>query len=108
MKKTVDYHTLFFASIALVIILDQISKWIIRHTITSGTEITIIPGFFSIINVHNTGAGFSLFYVFNSLLIWASFVIIGILIYQYGSYISDNIQTLAFGLIIGGAVGNLI
>src|ERR1700746_1286358 len=43
-----------------LILLDQLTKWLIQKNIPYGGEIPIIPGFFSLVHVSNTGAAFSL------------------------------------------------
>src|SRR6266404_452041 len=43
-----------------LILLDQLTKWLIQKNIPYGSEIPIIPGFFSLVHVSNTGAAFSL------------------------------------------------
>jgi len=40
--------------------LDQLSKWLIQKNIPYGNEVPIIPWFYSLVHVSNTGAAFSL------------------------------------------------
>jgi signal peptidase II len=44
-----------------LIFLDQLTKWLIQVNIPYGAEVPIIPGFFSLVHVSNTGAAFSIF-----------------------------------------------
>jgi signal peptidase II len=41
--------------------LDQFTKWLVRKEIRYGSEIPVIPGFFSLVHASNTGAAFSMF-----------------------------------------------
>jgi signal peptidase II len=41
--------------------LDQVTKWLVRQSIPYGSEIPVIPGFFSLVHASNTGAAFSMF-----------------------------------------------
>ena len=44
-----------------VLLLDRITKWAIARTIPLEDAINIIPGFFRLTHLENTGAAFSLF-----------------------------------------------
>lgn len=41
-------------------ILDQLSKWMAIRSIPAGESIAVIPNFFSLVQVHNTGAAFGI------------------------------------------------
>jgi signal peptidase II len=41
-------------------ILDQFTKWLVRENIPYGSEIPVLPGFFSLVHASNTGAAFSM------------------------------------------------
>ena len=97
--------------IALAIIfLDQLTKVIIVHALPdSSIEKTIIPGFFKLVHWENTGAAWSLFRGSNAVL---ALVALAALVILYLSRHHFDARTLlgqiAFGLICGGIVGNLI
>ena len=96
-----------------VLLLDRITKWAIAQTIPLEDASSIIPGFFCLTHLENTGAAFSLFADSTSpfrttLLIAfsvAALVVISVLLWKD----RDNFHsgTLALSLILGGAVGNL-
>jgi signal peptidase II len=46
---------------AVVIVLDQATKAIVRATFDLHESVTVVPGFFDLTRVHNTGAAFGLF-----------------------------------------------
>ena len=59
---------------AIVIIIDQIIKFVISNKMTLKQEIEIIPNFFSLYYVKNTGAAFSILQNQRVLLIIVSLV----------------------------------
>ena len=96
-----------------VLLLDRITKWAISQTIPLEDAINIIPGFFRLTHLENTGAAFSLFADSPSpfrttLLIGfsvAALAVISVLLWKDRSVFHSG--TLALSLILGGAVGNL-
>jgi len=95
--------------IALVIIIaDQITKWWATDLLSSG-RITVIKNFFYLTLVHNRGAAFGIFPGRNILFIVLSLLTIAALIFFYRSFFSgSSLARISGGLILGGAVGNLI
>lgn len=92
-----------------IAILDQFTKHLIRSHMTIGDMITVIPGFFSITYIRNTGAAWGMMSGLNSLLIGLSIIMLAILIIFRSSFITDTlIHKIAAGLMIAGIVGNLI
>ena len=98
----------------LVIVADRLSKlWVAEH-VPIGRGIVVIPKVFRISHVLNTGAAFSLFegarspgtvrWMLIGFSIFAAVVVIGLLVTTGKRW---SLQTLAFALILGGAVGNL-
>ena len=96
-----------------VLLLDRITKWAIAQTIPLEDAINVIPGFFRLTHLENTGAAFSLFADSTSpfrtaLLIAfsvAALVVISVLLWKDRSVFHSG--NLALSLILGGAVGNL-
>lgn len=96
-----------------VLLLDRITKWAIAQTIPLEDVINIIPGFFRLTHLENTGAAFSLFADSTSplrttLLIAfsvAALAVVSFLLWKDRSVFHSG--TLALSLILGGAVGNL-
>ena len=103
------YRDWVFYSIAIVVlILDQISKEVIRRHLPlydSWPE----EGFLRIVHGLNTGSAFGLFSGFTNLLIIASIVGIGVVLYYFQKQgITVIWYRLSIGLIVGGALGNLV
>lgn len=101
----------WLAVAALVIVLDQISKYFISQRFSWGESHTVTR-FFDLVCAHNSGAAFSLFAdqpgwqrgFFIAVASLASLLIIYLLHRNKGSILSK----LALSLILGGALGNLI
>ena len=96
-----------------VLMLDRITKWAIAQTIPLEDTINIIPGFFRLTHLENTGAAFSLFAdsssPFRTTLLIAFSVaglsVVSVLLWKDRRVFHSG--TLALSLILGGAVGNL-
>ena len=95
-----------------VIILDQLSKFVIVEFLPdSSVEKTIIPGFFKLVHWQNTGAAWSILRGNNTVLAIVALVALVILIFYLSRHHFDArtiSEQIAFGLICGGIVGNLI
>ncbi|MGD8816552.1 MAG: signal peptidase II [Acidobacteriota bacterium] len=101
-------------SVALaVLVVDQITKLMVRTYIPQGANRPIIDGLISLTHVRNTGAAFGLFAnapagPVRALLVVVS-VLAVVLIWAYArDGWHDRSVVLAFGLILGGAIGNLL
>jgi signal peptidase II len=96
----------------MVVVLDQVTKYIVEKQVRLFEVITVIPGFFNITHVRNKGAAFSLFasspMVFRSLFFIAVSIIAVVVLVFLIRKTNERLQVAAFSLIAGGAVGNLI
>ncbi|MBD5608461.1 MAG: signal peptidase II [Desulfovibrio sp.] len=93
--------------------LDQLTKLIVRSTIEPGEVIVVIPGFFDLVNIRNRGAAFGFlnrpdiewqFWLFLGATLLASVVIFVIA----KSAKRQPALIIGLGMILGGAIGNLI
>jgi signal peptidase II len=97
-----------------VVVLDQIVKAIVRREIALNESITVIPGFFDLTRVHNTGTAFGFMnatdFPFKTLIL--ACVAIGALaaLAMYAATLPANqwLARIGLALILGGAAGNLI
>ena len=94
---------------AIVIIIDQIIKFVISNKMSLEQEIEVIPKFFSLYYVKNTGAAFSILQNQRVLLIIVSLVFL----YFIDRFIErekdlNKLSIISLGFIIGGIIGNLI
>ncbi|HEY2390991.1 MAG TPA: signal peptidase II [Candidatus Angelobacter sp.] len=96
-----------------IVALDRLTKWAIVKTIVLEDAVSIIPGFFRLTHLENTGAAFSLFAESTSpfktaLLVTFSLAALAVVAFLLWRSRNDyNITTLSLSLILGGAVGNL-
>ena len=94
-------------SIPAVFLLDQISKQFIKTFLSYG-ESWPGDGVFRLTHVTNSGAAFGFFTNATPVLVVASIIAIGFLIYFYRTHTAPRpILRLAIGLQMGGALGNL-
>jgi len=97
-----------------VVLLDQLTKLLILDLVPLYSGREVIPGFFNIVHVRNTGAAFSILAGADSSWRQAFFVgltafVIAILLYAYSKVKQDDRWTrTSYALIFGGALGNLI
>jgi len=104
----------YFFLATLVIIADQLSKWWILSSFRLYESREIIPGFFNLVYVTNTGAAFSLLADVDSPWRHYFFLVVGLvaIIGLTAGYFILRRQHRwygpAFALIAGGAAGNLI
>lgn len=106
-----------WAIAATVLALDQITKlWIVArvpfnpfHVHGAGADTEVIPGFFYIIHVGNTGAAWSMLSGQSVLLaLLAACTLVGIFFWRRALGLKDRYAQICFGLLCGGVVGNLI
>jgi signal peptidase II len=96
---------------ALVIAVDQVTKWAVFTDMAYQSAIPLLP-FFSLVHVHNTGAAFSFLagaagwqrYVFLAVGLGASAFILHLL----NRHRNEPLMAISLALILGGAIGNVI
>jgi signal peptidase II len=103
---------LLFLVMAAVIILDQISKFIVETWLPinqSWEPIEVLAPIFKLTHVSNTGAAFGLFPTGSSFfMIVAVVVAVVIIIYNQRLPADHYLYRVALGLQLGGALGNFI
>ncbi len=111
-KRARVYDALALLTVIVVLILDQWSKaWVVTNLYPPyfGPQISLIGNYLILYYIKNNGAAFSLFA--NSIvLVLLIIVAIGVILYLYLRMLNTGSlwYKLIFGLIIGGALGNLI
>ena len=91
---------------ALLLFIDQYTKYFIRSSYTLGLSVKAMPGlWFSY--VQNTGATWGLFQDSNTIFIWLSIIAFGFLLYFYDSF-STTTEKICYVLLLAGLWGNLI
>ena len=94
--------------------LDVTTKAAVNANLSYADRIPVIEGFFYLTHVRNTGAAFGLFNDAHAAIrltffVGIAIVAIGIIIqFLYRLAPGDRLSAFALGLILGGAIGNLI
>lgn len=102
------------ALIAVIVAIDQLTKWIIRRTLAEGESHNIIPGLLDLTHVHNTGAAFGLLnsaelpYKPVIMIAIAALALVAIATYANQLGFHERMARIGLALILGGAFGNLI
>ena len=91
----------------IVFFIDLISKIRINSFLPFDKVITIIPGFFKLEKVYNTGISFGMLQDSQVLIILLSIVIFVFLLFMQKSFKLNVRNCIAFSLLYGGIVGNL-
>jgi signal peptidase II len=98
--------------VSIVLVLDQLTKYIVQARIRLYDIITVIPGFFNLTHVRNKGAAFGILAELPEF--WRSTFFIVVTIVAVAVIIvliwkaNERLLVIAFSLIAGGAVGNVI
>ncbi len=102
---------LALAVAAVALVLDQASKWAIVEFVMNPPRAIEVTEFFNLVLVHNTGVSFGLFGEQTAWKPWAlgalAFAISGALLYWLHRE-PERFLALAVGLIVGGAMGNVV
>jgi signal peptidase II len=98
---------IFFLSLPLYA-LDQLTKWLVVHYVDPDVPRVVLPGYFDIVYVTNTGAAFGSFRNNNTFFIALSCAalvfIVALLVRQRRP---DFWRDLSLGLLLAGVMGNL-
>ena len=93
----------------LLVMIDQLSKWVVEIRLPLQQQIEVIP-FFSLFRTYNYGVAFSFLEELGQLpLVILTICIIGFVIWLWYSLEANRfLSELGFACVIGGAFGNLI
>lgn len=98
-----------FLIAAITLVIDQILKLVVKCNILMSSTVTIIPHFFSLTYVENEGAAWSILEGKSVFLVIISFLF---LLFIFRCLKTDKrktkINVLAYGLMIGGIIGNML
>ena len=113
MSKVLYYRLFIIAGVILV--LDQITKILVQYSIPfessyfAPDRITIIEDFFYLVHIGNKGAAWGMFSEYSGILTLLSFaVLLFIFCFRKQLELHRGTVQIAFGLLIGGILGNLI
>lgn len=98
-----------FVLVILLLFMDQITKALVVNRIPYGSSLSIIPNFFKLTYVKNTGAAWSILMGNQILLIVMTFtVLVFFFLYLYKKETLSKLDILIYGGLLGGIFGNLI
>ena len=108
-KSKFTMNFLFVLSSIIIIIMDQVTKYIVSTKIPLNSSIEVIPGIIFISHVKNSGAAFGVFQNKTNVFIVISVIaIILIIILKIKLNLDFILYNISLGFILGGAIGNLI
>ena len=97
-----------------VVVLDQITKAMVRPALVLHQSIEVIPGFLELTRVHNTGAAFGMLNAVDFplktlvLSLVALLALGGVAWYAATVPLTDRLARFGIAGVLGGAIGNLI
>ena len=108
----VRYRILFGLAL-LVAAADQLTKVLVTVYIPQYRPVSVIPGFFDLVHIHNRGAAFG--FLNRADIEWQFWLFLGATALVFWAILAlirnarhDPLLFTGFGLILGGAVGNLV
>ena len=108
--KRIHYIAISF----VIIVLDAVTKWLVSANISLHDAVTVVPNFFSIVHVRNTGAAFGIGANAESqvvpLLLNSGAILVFLIVVAYAlrTPLTDRTLQVGLHLILGGAIGNLV
>lgn len=103
----------FVGTAIAILALDQLTKYIVRLRLPIGSSWpnsdALTGRFFSFTHVENTGVSFGMFQGHNDVMVIVALVVVaGVLLYRRHVARKDTWLNVATGLIVGGALGNMV
>jgi signal peptidase II len=99
---------LFFGLAAVVVVVDQLSKAWLVSTVEPGETVPVIDDYVRLIYSQNSGALFGLFRDQAILFGLVSIGVVALIVWYHGSSGRNTWLTIALGLLLGGAIGNML
>jgi signal peptidase II len=99
---------LFGGLVILVVVLDQITKGIVVSALAPGEQVEILGDFVRIVHGQNDGILFGMLPQSAPIFAIVSFAVIGLIVWYESRAGRGILTTVALGLLLGGAIGNLI
>lgn len=112
--RRINAYRLLFVTSALVFLVDQLSKaWIFNNLPLDSyfhpDSIQVIEGFFYIVHIGNEGAAWGILSGYSGwLAVIAVLALFGIYKIRHTLELDRTVMQVAFGLLIGGILGNLV
>ncbi|SHF67494.1 signal peptidase II . Aspartic peptidase. MEROPS family A08 [Desulfofundulus australicus DSM 11792] len=99
----------FWLTALIVLVVDQFSKGLVQYLMYEGQSVPVIPHVFHLTYVRNPGAAFGLFAHRTAFFIVATLLVVaGAVAGALRLPPGHRLLRLSLGLVVGGAIGNLI
>jgi signal peptidase II len=93
----------------LILVLDQLTKWLVVRYIHPAQPVPILDGFFQLVHWRNTGAAWGILRDYNFVLaIISVLTVLALYLFRHTFGIQRPAAGWALGLIAGGILGNVI
>jgi signal peptidase II len=90
-----------------VVVLDQITKVLVRNGIDVGEEDSVLPAI-SLVHVRNTGVAFGAFAGGGIIVVALVAAALAALLYYFFTHLDKPLVWLPTGMLLGGSIGNII
>jgi len=107
-------YLLLFVVSNILIILDQLTKYLVSSHIPKNMSLRVIDGFFNLTHIRNSGIAFGLFsesemeIKITLFVVFSVIAILAILLFFWETPMEKRMVLIALILIFSGAIGNLI
>jgi signal peptidase II len=98
----------FLGIAAVVVIADQLTKAWLTSMLAPGERLEIVGDLLRIVHGQNTGALFGMFRDQALLFAIVSIGVVGLIVWYHGNAGRNTLLSIALGLLLGGAIGNMI
>jgi signal peptidase II len=99
----------FWLTAFLVLVLDQVSKYLVRLYLVPYRVYPVLPPVFYLTYVRNPGAAFGFLSHWPFLSVFIAFLVVPVAVFMYRRFFTaDPLMAVALGLVMGGALGNLV
>lgn len=100
---------IYYLFAALLIAIDQITKWNIVQNFELYQEKVLVPGIFSLFYIQNEGAAWGIFQGKMIFFYLVTLLVVGYLVYMFHQEKNKTkLVGISFALILAGAIGNFI
>jgi signal peptidase II len=93
--------------LALIVLLDQATKALVRNGVEVGEEDSILPAV-TLVHVRNTGVAFGAFSGGGIIVVVLVALALSALLYYFVTHIDKPLIWLPTGMLLGGSIGNII
>jgi signal peptidase II len=93
--------------LVLVVVVDQVTKALVRDGVPPGEEDSILPAL-TLVHVRNTGVAFGAFAGGGVIVVALVAAALSALVFYFVTHVERRLVWLPTGLLLGGSVGNIV